>query len=193
MGADLKGAWKRLRSRYWASLAIDVTIILAAFWLIHAWNTRELPRDRPAPALPALRLDGARAAPQVPEGQAGVVYFFAPWCFYCRHSIDNLDALVDSGAIAWARVVALDYGGPGEVRAFVEETGLRQPVLLGDANTARDWNIHAFPTYFVIGPGGRIDSRSVGYSTWLGLWARSRVVSLQSSAENRQVSTPNPP
>jgi len=46
------------------------------------------------------------------------------------------------------------------------------PVLLGDAQTAADWSVRAFPTYYVIDASGRIDSRSVGYSTWLGMWAR---------------------
>ena len=48
--------------------------------------------------------------PAVSEGEAGIVYFFAPWCFYCRTSIGNLDDLVADGNVAWATAVALDYG-----------------------------------------------------------------------------------
>jgi len=46
------------------------------------------------------------------------------------------------------------------------------PVLMGDDSTARDWSVRAFPTYYVIDTEGRISSRSVGYSTRLGMWLR---------------------
>ena len=106
------------------------------------------------------------------SGQVGVVYFFAPWCFYCRHSIDNLDELVGNGELAWARLVALEYGSIEEVREFINETGVDLPVLLGGQKTSNDWQIRAFPTYFVIDGKGNIVSRSVGYSTKIGLQAR---------------------
>ena len=164
-----------LRSRYWLSMGFDVLVILAAFWLIHAWNTRDLPRDEPAPGLQLAQLDAITPVQGIPGGDVGVVYFFAPWCFYCRNSIDNLDGLVRNGDIAWARAVALDYGDLDELRTFVAETSLKQPVLLGNGQTAVDWNIRAFPTYFVVDANGRISSRSVGYSTRLGLWARAQL------------------
>jgi peroxiredoxin len=169
---NLKASWKSFRSRYWQALAFDVAVIMVAFWLIHAWNTRNLPNNEPAPALQLAQLDAGPIARGLPSGRPGVVYFFAPWCFYCRNSIDNLDELVRSGDIAWARAVALDYDSLDEVRDFVDESGLQQPVLLGDRQTALNWSIRAFPTYFVIDAQGRISSRSVGYSTKLGLWMR---------------------
>jgi thiol-disulfide isomerase/thioredoxin len=170
----LKAFWIALRKRQWLSLGFDVLVIVIVFLLIHAWNTRELPRGGRVPDLPLALLDSTRLTEVLPQGNTGVVYFFAPWCFYCRNSIDNLDALVSKGDIAWARAVALDYEDPSEVREFVAKTGLSQPVLLGNGQTARDWNIRAFPTYFVVDAEGRISSRSVGYSTWLGLWARTK-------------------
>ena len=154
-------------------------MIITVFLLIHGWNTRQLPDGEQVPGLMLAQLDAGRELAGdlqgLPQNETGVVYFFAPWCFYCRNSIDNLDKLVENGDIAWARAVALDYGEIEEVRAFVAETGLRQPVLLGNAQTSRDWNIRAFPTYFVVDADGRISSRSVGYSTSLGLWARARM------------------
>ena len=162
-----------MRSRQWLSLGFDVGIIILVFLLIHAWNTRELPRGGQVPALDLARLDSTQSLPGLVRGSPGIVYFFAPWCFYCRNSIDNLDDLVGNGDIAWARAVALDYENPDEIRAFVAQTGLSQPVLLGNGQTARDWNIRAFPTYFVVDAEGRISSRSVGYSTRFGLWFRA--------------------
>jgi len=68
--------------------------------------------------------------------------------------------------------VALEYGDLNEVRDFIKETGVNLPVLLGSQKTTKDWQIRAFPTYFVINKTGQIVSRSVGYSTSLGLQIR---------------------
>jgi thiol-disulfide isomerase/thioredoxin len=145
---------------------------MLVFIMIHAWQTRDLPKDDQTPALDLGWLDNMRADTIMVAGETGVIYFFAPWCFYCKKSIDNLDKLVATGNLSWARVVALDYGNLDEVREFISETGVSLPVLLGNAQTTQDWQIRAFPTYFVIDGDGGIASRSVGYSTMLGLKAR---------------------
>jgi hypothetical protein len=49
---------------------------------------------------------------------------------------------------------------------------------MGNADTAADWSIRGFPTYYVIDADGRISSRSVGYSTWLGMLIRTRLGAL---------------
>jgi len=59
-----------------------------------------------------------------------------------------------------------------EIREFIKETGVDLPVLLGGPKTTNDWNIRGFPTYFVIDEDGQIASRSVGYSTRIGLQTR---------------------
>jgi thiol-disulfide isomerase/thioredoxin len=161
-----------LRSNFWRSLALDVLLIAAVFFAIHSWQTRDLPIDEPAPETVLSLLDAPGAQSAIRSGEAGVVYFFAPWCFYCRTSIDNLDGLVANGKVGWATAVALDFTDADEVREFVGETGISLPVLMGDASTARDWSVRAFPTYYVIDSDGRISSRSVGYSTLLGMWFR---------------------
>ncbi|MEJ2383628.1 MAG: redoxin domain-containing protein [Xanthomonadales bacterium] len=168
----MKAAWRRLRQRKWTALLIDAALIVAVMLAVHAWQTRELPVDEPAPQTVLALLDGSGLATATRSGEPGIVYFFAPWCFYCKASIGNLDDIA-AGDAAWGTAVALDYGSPDEVRAFVEETGIRLPVLLGTPQTAAAWSVRAFPTYYVIDAEGRISSRSVGYSTWLGMRARA--------------------
>lgn len=169
----IKTRWRQLRERFWLSLLLDSIMILAVFLAIHAWQTRDLPVDEAAPLEVLMRLDGSGSLPVIQAGQSGIVYFFAPWCFYCKTSIDNLDELVAGGSVSWGRAVALDYGDAQEVQEFVDETGISLPVLMGNSSTAADWSVRAFPTYYVIDAEGRISSRSVGYSTKLGMWARA--------------------
>jgi len=169
----LKSAWKVLRGNFWGSLAVDAALLILVFVLISLWQTRNLPDDEHTPSLQLGWLDDRKAESVMVPGQVGVVYFFAPWCFYCRKSIDNLDELVASGNLAWARVVALEYENLDEVREFIRETGVSLPVLLGSPQTTEDWQIRGFPTYFVIDGDGKIASRSVGYSTKIGLQVRA--------------------
>ena len=173
MIARLAEAWRHFRSHFWLALAFDVAVLCMVFLAIHAWQTRDLPVNEPAPPTRLALLDGEGRQAAIAPGQVGVVYFFAPWCRVCRVSIGNLDDLVARGGVAWGTLIALDYEDAGAVREFVDQTGVSLPVLMGDGQTARDWGIGAFPTYYVIDSEGRIHSRAVGYSTWLGMWARS--------------------
>ena len=172
MISNIRSGWKALRGNFWASLAVDVVLLISVFVLISMWQTRNLPDDEHTPLLEPVWLDDMRAESVMVPGETGVVYFFAPWCFYCRKSIDNLDELVSSGQLAWARVVALEYESLDDVREFINETGVSLPVLLGGPQTSNDWQIRGFPTYFVIDGDGNIASRSVGYATKIGLQAR---------------------
>jgi thiol-disulfide isomerase/thioredoxin len=168
----LKNAWRALRRNYWGALAMDIFLLVLAFTLVSMWQTRGLPDAEHTPQLELMWLDDMQAETIMVPGEVGVVYFFAPWCFYCKHSIDNLDKLVADGSLAWARTVALDYASLDEVREFIQTTGVSLPVLLGGPKTSMDWNVRAFPTYFVIDEKGQIASRSVGYSTKIGLQSR---------------------
>lgn len=150
--------------------------IALVFYVVHAWQTRNLPIDEVAPDTVLALLDGSGELPAVRPGEKGIVYFFAPWCFYCRTSIGNLDDLVANGHVDWGVVIALDYMNHTEVQEFIDETGVNLPVLMGNPGTAADWSVQAFPTYYVIDEDGRISSRAVGYSTKLGMWWRTHAM-----------------
>ena len=90
MISKIRSGWKALRGNFWASLAVDVVLLISVFVLISMWQTRNLPDDEHTPLLEPVWLDDMRAESVLVSGETGVVYFFAPWCFYCRKSIDNL-------------------------------------------------------------------------------------------------------
>jgi thiol-disulfide isomerase/thioredoxin len=151
--------------------------IVVVFLAVHAWQTRNLPINEAVPDTVLALLDGSGVRSAVSSGETGIVYFFAPWCFYCRNSIGNLDELVGEGRVAWGTVIALDYNDAAEVQAFIENTGVSLQVLMGTGTTAEDWGIRGFPTYFVVDAQGNISSRSVGYSTGLGMMIRNWLAS----------------
>ncbi len=170
---DLKAYWRKLRSRYWLALGSDLMLLMMVMWAVHAWQVRDLPLGEASPATILPLLADGMSSRAVEPGAVGVVYFFAPWCAICKHSIANLDQQVEDGSIAWATAIALDFADESEVAEFVAVTGITLPVLLGSGQTAADWGIQAFPTYFAIDENGNIDSRSVGYSTSLGIRLRA--------------------
>ncbi len=116
-------------------------------------------------------LEDARARP-------ALVYFFAPWCKICAASSGNLNRLRrwrDSEEIEIV-AVALDWGAAEEVRDYVERHDFDVTVVLGDASIARQWQIQAYPSYYVLNSEHRIVRRDIGYSSQLGLWLRAWMI-----------------
>ena len=104
MSKSLRERWQQLRSRFWLSLLFDVLILIAVVLMIHAWQTRNLPIDEPAPKTVLAILDSDEAGSAVSAGEAGIVYFFAPWCFYCRSSIGGIDDCDGTNCLASSNV-----------------------------------------------------------------------------------------
>ena len=84
----------------------------------------------------------------------------------------NLDKLHANGSIN-AIAIAADYTSIQAVKDLTRELNLSMPVLLGDKNTASNYKVSAFPTYYIISDELKITSKSLGYSTELGLRART--------------------
>ena len=104
-----------------------------------------------------------------------LVYFFAPWCSICSLSADNLNdlrAVRDESELKIV-MVALSYGSRQEVVDFVAELDLQVPVLFGTEQQMMDYQIQGFPTYYVVDSSGRLQSKSLGYSTEWGMRFRT--------------------
>lgn len=103
-----------------------------------------------------------------------VVYFFAPWCSICRVSIQNLQNLYERDNHVSVVAVALDFVDKEEVAVFSEQLNLSFPILFGNEEVKQRYQVSAYPSYYVINQTGKIEHRSMGYSTELGLFLRSR-------------------
>ena len=164
--------WLRRHS----GLFLQIGLVLIGVSLIHMFQTRDMldVGEQAAPPLRLLSLDG-EFVDLGTEARPTLVYFFAPWCQICAASAHNLRATRRNFADEKLRMllVALDYGSEEEVRRYAAKHDLDVPVLLGNAQVSRNWQIVGFPTYYMIDSNGRVARKDFGYSTQLGLWWRA--------------------
>jgi len=171
---------RRFLAKNRSSALLNVALFVTVFFAVSAFQTRNmLPTSATAaPTLSGPLLRGGSYDIAMASDRPVLVYFFAPWCKLCAASSDNLVRLRrirDTESLEILAVV-LDWQNLAEVRDYVEHHGLDLPVVLGDQQTAQDWRIHAFPTYYVLDSEHRIQRRDLGYSTQFGLWWRTWIV-----------------
>ena len=167
-----KPLWARVKG-WLPELAVFVIVVA----VIHTWRTQDMlnASGEPAPALYLPALTGGQAGLTPDTRRTSLVYFFAPWCTWCAASAHNIRDLRDLRGEEDLSVflVALSYQSAEEVHAYVDRHELDVPVLLGTANTASDWGVNVFPTYYIVDSAGEVVHRDYGYSTLAGLWVRS--------------------
>ena len=168
------------RLRKYRLTLLNIGLLMVMFLVVTAFQSRNmLPTDRqPAPALHAATLQGGPYNLEATPARPVLVYFFAPWCNYCAASSGNLVRLRRWREESHLEIVtvALDWRDFEEVSAYADRHDLNMPIVLGDAQVARDWQVYAFPTYYVLDSQHRVIRRDLGYSTQAGLWWRSWAV-----------------
>lgn len=162
------------------SLLLNIGLVVIVFSAASMFQSRNMldADGEAAPSLRGMTLAGERYDLAELHERPALVYFFAPWCRICAASADNLVRLrrwrdVDELEIV---AVALDWQSADEVRNYVERHGLNVKVVLAGADVARDWQIQAYPSYYVLDGQHRVLRRDIGYSTQLGLWFRAWTV-----------------
>ncbi|MCF6262037.1 MAG: TlpA family protein disulfide reductase [Xanthomonadales bacterium] len=170
--------WRRFRNNYWLALVFDAVLIISVFLAIGMWQARDLlppGSEQTAPVFSLPDRQGNIVNLEDFRGKRVVVYFFAPWCKICSLSMHNLvDVAAKRDPDLVILALGVEYQQESEIWAFVDKHELQMPVLLGGSQQMIDWKIQAFPTYYVLNEAGQIISRSVGYSTELGIRWRSR-------------------
>jgi peroxiredoxin len=162
------------------SFALNTAFLVVVFVVIFAFQSRNMlaADGQPAPELKGITLDGAAYDLAEKSDRPALVYFFAPWCRICAASSGNLVRLrrwrdqEDIEIVA----VALDWQLAQEVRDYVDRHGLNVTVVLGDNRARQQWQVQAYPSYYVLDREHRIVRRDIGYSTQLGLWLRAWLI-----------------
>jgi peroxiredoxin len=166
-----------VNSRWWRRLA-EVLLFVVIVGGIYAWRTRDLlpTGDRvPAPAFELTDLQGRPWSLDALEGKPAVLYFFAPWCGVCAASSPQLRWFDRwQGDDVQVVLVGLDWSSPAELAEYAARHELQLPVLAAGPQTAADYRIRGYPTYYVLDAEGRVAGRDFGYTTAPGLWLRTR-------------------
>lgn len=155
----------------------NVLFFAAVFIGVSAFQARNMlsTSGTEAPALSGPLLRGGSYDIATAGSRPTLIYFFAPWCNICAASSDNLTRLrrLRDDESLEILAVALDWQDRDEVSAYVDRHELGLPVVLGDGRVAQDWQVYAFPTYYVLDSSGYIRRRDLGYSSQFGLWWRT--------------------
>jgi peroxiredoxin len=165
------------RSRRLRTLLLNAGLFVAIFLAATAYQSRNMLEagDQAAPPLRGMTLDGEPYDLANATSRPALVYFFAPWCKVCAASAGNLNRLRrwrDARQLEMI-AVALAWDSVEEVSSYAERHELDVTVVLGDAKVAGNWQIYAFPSYYVLDSEHRIAQRDVGYSSQLGLLWRA--------------------
>ena len=170
---------KKPKIRRLMRLGVEALVFIVILAGVLVYQSRNLlPVDaRTAPSLSATTLTGGLFELQAETAPTTLVYFFAPWCKICAASSSNIKHLRRMRGEEELRVlmVALDWQSTDEVQGYVDRHNISNPVLLGDRKIASDWNVYAFPTYYVLDSKQQVVRRDLGYSTLAGLWWRTLV------------------
>ena len=107
------------------------------------------------------------------DGKKTIVYFFAPWCQVCHFSIENLQHIYQKNQNVNVIGVALDFVDVEEIKTFTMNHQLTFPIALGNEAIKADFKVVGYPSYYVLDEENTIISRSLGYSSEIGLYLRT--------------------
>lgn len=175
--SKIKAFFKDKKKINWLTTFRDVAIVLLILFAVMKYQNRDTlaSNNLPAPEFSLQDLSGEFHQLSDYKGKTVMIYFFAPWCSVCRLSSGNLNNLRESKDESELAVIAIgsSFEQHSEVVDFAKEKGFEFPVLFGNDQLLQEYEIKGFPTYFVIDEEGKIKSRSIGYSTELGMRIRT--------------------
>ena len=144
-------------------------LFVALVWGVNWWQTRHI-ETGPAPDLAGPLLNGSWFELGQLRGEPALVHFWATWCPVCRLEQGAIDALADDHPVI---TVATRSGDAEALRAYLDEHGLRFPVLLDETGVlAQRWRVGGVPASFVLDGSGEIRHAVFGLTTGLALRAR---------------------
>ncbi len=173
-GRPSRTRWRR--ARWWL---LEAVLLLAVFFGVQAWFTRDVVRGE-LPPIPGAVLGTPHPTVQAWRGDARndafMLYVWATWCGVCRAMEDNVDALARDARVL---SVAMQSGASADVQRHLHARGHAWATVNDpDGTVARTLGASAVPTLLFVDRHGRIRGVTRGYTTTLGLRARLAWASL---------------
>jgi peroxiredoxin len=119
------------------------------------------------------------------RGRVVLLNFWATWCAPCREEMPALDTLARELGPRGLAVVGVNFKEPrAKVEAFVQEHGLRFPMLLDvEGRVGERYQVFALPVTFVVDRRGTLVGTVLGIRDWTGPDARAYVGRLLAASE----------
>ena len=162
------GAWRRLSSRFAASLAVGLFALLVAV-PAQAFNFAAT-NAGPVPEITFQDRDGNERTLADFQGRVVVLNLWATWCAPCRKEMPSLDRLQAKLGGDDLEVIALavDRGDISKIADFYEELGIANLNIYHDptAKAGRTLRAPGLPTTLVIDRDGGEIGRVLGDAEW---------------------------
>lgn len=130
----------------------------------------------PVPSLEVKMPSGEAVNLTQYNDQKTLYYFWAPWCTVCKVSMKNLqDFYRDNKDDVRVVAVALSYDSKQEVMDYIADNEYEFDYVLGNINVSEAFKIQGFPTYYIADDKGMLVSKSMGYTSELGMKIRSSI------------------
>ena len=121
-----------------------------------------------APAFTTTDAAGNKVASEDYRGKVVLLNFWATWCPPCRLEMPDMERLYQEFRGQGLEVVAMNFmETAGEVTAFAEEQKLTYPMLLDPrSEIAGQYGVMRLPETVLIGRGGEVLGKSIGFKPW---------------------------
>jgi thiol-disulfide isomerase/thioredoxin len=148
------------------SFAINLLILLA---MIAAFDWYRAP-DAQAIAVAQLTTTQGESVDVQTQHQPTLLYVWAEWCGYCRHTSPAIERLHRSGQRVVS--VAMQSGTDDEVHAYMRKHGLTFPVINDpDGEISQTLGVGVTPTIAIVSDG-RMRLATSGWTSEYGLRLR---------------------
>jgi thiol-disulfide isomerase/thioredoxin len=155
--------------RLWQFLCVALLVLIVTRGL---WSGGTHPlRGQPAPAFTLAALEGEPVNLDDPLGEQVIVLdFWASWCGPCREGLPVIAEVAAEYANKGVVTYAVNVGErPEDIRAFVQETRLKLPVLVDESTgISSKYGVEGIPQTVIIGRDGIVHEVHVGLSFNMG-------------------------
>lgn len=158
------------RPRRWPahlrSVAINVLLLLLFVLALDWWRAP----DARAIADAALTTTHGQRIDFHDDPRPTVLYVWADWCLYCRHTSPAIDRLQRNGYRVVS--VAMQSGDDAAVHAYLRQHGWTFPVVNDpDGHISQRFDVRVTPTIAIVA-NGRMRLATSGWTSYWGLRAR---------------------
>ena len=115
------------------------------------------------------------------KGKIVLLDFWAVWCKPCIAAFPTLEKLNKDFKDKNFEVVgvAVYSGGPEDVSKFLKQHELDYKIVVGDADLALRFGVIGYPSYFLVGPDGKVLKKYVGEAKDLYSEVKREILKLQ--------------